>query len=218
MTGGVRVLVFVGVALGFALFPLPAAISASRDATEDCFSNDNERRIDGCSRLLEIPNRPNTERSAIYAMRALAYSLKGLYAQALPDYDRAIELKPDFAIALNNRAWALFKSGQAALGVDDVEKALRLSPTSSHAYDTRGHIRHVLGNARGALSDYEQAMRYGGRRMVRLYQCGLQANGLYLGRLDGFITEKLRSALETCVEDARCDPLPAEEECRKVTS
>ena len=81
-------------------------------------------------------------------MRALAYSLKGRYDTAIRDYDAAIAMKPDFAVALNNRAWAYFRWGRAATGLPDVERSLRISPTSAHALDTRAHIRQALGAPR----------------------------------------------------------------------
>ena len=143
---------------------------------------------------------------------------EGRYELALPDYDAAIKAQPDFAIALNNRAWALYKSGRAEAGLADVERALELSPHSPHALDTRAHIRQAGGESELALADYELAMRFGGEHMVKLYQCGLQAAGLYSGDVDGLYTRALRQALEACVASSACDPLPADEECRKATS
>ena len=200
-----------------ALLGVGASLASTEDSSTACFGQDNERRITGCSQLLEMPLLPS-ERSMALAMRALAYSLKGLYDLAIPDYDAAIEIAPDFGIALNNRAWAYYKSGRPQLGVDDVERALALTPQSPHALDTRAHIRQATGDPQGALRDYEMAMRYGGTRIVRLYQCGLQAAGLYEGFLDGIYSDKVRGALETCVRNPTCDPLPADEECRKLTS
>ena len=86
-------------------------------------------------------------------MRALAYSLKGHYDTAVRDYDAAIAMKPDFAVALNNRAWAYYRWGKASTGLADVEKSLQLSPTSPHALDTRAHIRQALGDPQGAFND-----------------------------------------------------------------
>lgn len=205
------------------LLPLVAAVpvaatSVARDSRADCFSDDNERRIRGCSDMLGNSGNSPEEEAMAHAMRALAYSLKGQYAEALDDYDAAISLNPDFPIALNNRAWALFKSGRAADGLADVERALQLSPGSPHALDTRAHIRQEKGDARAALVDYEMAMRFGGERMVKLYQCGLQTHGFYEGNIDGRYSPAMRRGLETCVATRGCDPLPPDEECRKVTS
>ena len=191
---------------------------ARADAAADCFGEDIDRRIDGCTALIEQRDQSIADLSQVYAMRALAYSLKGRYSTAIQDYDMAIGMQPDFAVALNNRAWAYFRWGKAAIGLPDVEKSLELSPTSPHTLDTRAHIRQALGDPAGALRDYNKAMWYGGARMIKLYQCGLTEARLYEGELDGIWRPELTEALEKCVRDKRCDPLPADEHCRAATS
>jgi hypothetical protein len=69
-----------------------------------------------------------------------------------------------------------------------------------------------------ALHDYDQAMFFGGSRMIRLYQCGLTEARLYKGEIDGTWRPELAQALERCVHDSTCDPLPADEHCRAATS
>jgi hypothetical protein len=61
-------------------------------------------------------------------------------------------------------------------------------------------------------------MRFGGSRMIKLYQCGLAAHKLFGGALDGFYTADLRKAMQLCVQTTDCDPLPPDEECRAATS
>lgn len=192
--------------------------AARSDTIADCFSEDNERRIQGCTSLLEVPGLSKAEKSLAFAMRALAYSLKGQYDRALPDYDHAIELDPSSAIALNNRAWAYFKVGKIQKGMRDVERSIQLQPSSAHAHDTRAHIHQAMGNPTRALADYERAVRFGGERIVKLYQCGLTTFGLYKGSIDGVYSTATREAMRTCVTRSDCDPLPADEECRFATS
>lgn len=214
LTFGTRLAIF---AVGACLL-LPASGPRAADAATDCFSEDNERRLSGCSALIETPGLGQEDLSLAFAMRALAYSLKGNYERALADYDEAIRINPAFAVALNNRAWALFKAGRAREGMPDVERSLALQPMSSHSLDTRAHIRQQLGDLTGALADYEMAMVYGGERIIKLYQCGLQAKGHYDGKIDGRYTAQVKQGLEACVRDKDCDPLPADEECRATTS
>ena len=189
---------------------------------EDCTSEDLSRRIAACSALIEGGGLAASDRDAdlalAYSARALAYSVQGQYDRAISDYDASLKLDPGSAIALNNRAWAYFKSGAPERGVTDVEKALSLQPDSPHTLDTRAHIFQSRGDARHALRDYESAMRFGGEHIVKLYQCGLQAHAFYTGEIDGLFTSDMRKALEACVATTGCDPLPADEECRKVTS
>lgn len=184
----------------------------------DCFVDDNARRVDGCTEMIARPDLPATVRSLAYATRALSYALRGQYQLALADYDSAIDLDPGSAIAFNNRAWVMLKLGRTERGLRDVERALALAPYSSYAYDTRAHLLQVRGALEEAHADYERAIRLGGERTIKLYQCGLQAQGLLSGAIDGLYTADMHMALKTCVRTKGCDPLPPDEECRKLTS
>ncbi len=188
-------------------------------STHDCFANDAMMRIRGCTELLQRKSLDPGTRSRAFATRALGLSLIGRYTDAIKDYDSALAIIPDYPIALNNRAWALFKLGRVVEAQPDVEKSLALDPTSPHAYDTRAHVRQALGQRSAALKDYNLAMRLGGPKMVKLYQCGLQGSGHYIGAVTGIITEQLKLALKECVTAAtQCDPLPPDEECKIATS
>jgi tetratricopeptide (TPR) repeat protein len=211
MKGLLKIIVAFILAAGF-------AASARADSATDCFSEDIERRIEGCTALIEQRDESMADLSLAYAMRALAYSLKGSYGTAIRDYDAAIAMKPDFAVALNNRAWAYYRWGKPSQGLVDVEKSLEYSPTSAHSLDTRAHIRQALGDPEAALRDYDRAMWYGGGRMVKLYQCGLTEQRLYTGEIDGIWRQELADAFKKCVRDVTCDPLPADEHCRAATS
>jgi tetratricopeptide (TPR) repeat protein len=198
-----------------------AASARADDAASsfnDCFGKDSIRRIEGCTALIEGGSAGQYQLADVYAMRALAYSLKGDYATAIKDYDIAIGMRPNFAVALNNRAWAYFRSGKADIALPDVEKSLLLEPRAAHSLDTRAHIRQVKGDPKGALHDYTKAMYFGGQEMIKLYQCGLTEARLYEGRIDGIWRRELQEAMEQCVKSTSCDPLPADEHCRPATS
>ena len=184
----------------------------------DCLSEDWERRIVGCTAIIDSPIASPDQKAVAYATRALALSLKGQFERSIDDYDQALKIEPNFAVALNNRAWAYHRWGKGPKGLVDVEKSLALSPMSEHTWDTRAHIRQSMGNHAAAFADYEQAANIGGERMVKLYQCGLASAGLYKGRMDGYYTDEVRTALKTCANSKTCDPLPADEECKDPTS
>jgi len=203
-----RLLAIIAVLAVAVALPAPARA----DAAADCFSEDLERRIQGCTELIDRRDQ-SIDLSYAYAMRGLAFSIKGQYDTAIRDYDVAIALKPDFAIALNNRAWAYFRWGKAATGLPDVEKSLQLNASSPHAFDTRAHIRHALGDPEGALSDYYSALRHGGVPIARLYQCGLRGLAFYDGEIDGIQRPELTEALRKCAHDKACEPLPPGEKC-----
>lgn len=203
-----------------ALLPLllAAGAPARAEVATDCFSEDWNRRIGGCTVIIESNTATPAEKAQAYAMRALALSIRGQYDNAIRDYDESIRLAPDFAVALNNRAWAYFKSGRGLKGLPDVERSLQLNPLSEHSWDTRAHIRQTLGQHEAAFSDYERAVDIGGDRMIKLYQCGLTEAGLYKGKVDGVYSPEVRDALRQCAFKKDCDPLPSDEQCRQSTS
>ena len=61
-------------------------------------------------------------------------------------------------------------------------------------------------------------MRFGGRPVVKMYQCGLRSQGVYSGALDGIYSEAVSIALHSCVSTPSCDPLPDDSECRPTVS
>jgi tetratricopeptide (TPR) repeat protein len=201
-----------------ALVSVGVALATNEDATRDCIEGDNGKKISGCTAMLATPELPEGQRSLAFGMRALAYSLLGMFDKAIVDYDEALKLNPDFALALNNRAWAYYKIGRAAEGVEDVNLALKLSPGSPYALDTRAHIKQAIGDVGGAIEDYEMAIFAGGPAIVKMYQCGLRSLSLYDGQVDGRYSYSLQQALRTCAKDRHCDPVPADSECRPEVS
>lgn len=213
--GYVRSLAIAGTVLALSAV---GALATIDDPAVDCLSEDNGRRISGCSAMIDTPGLPDDQRSLAYGMRALAYSLLGMFDKALDDYGKALEIKRDFPLALNNRAWAYYKLGRPGEGAADVEQALQLAPGSPYALDTRAHIRQAQGDAAAALADYELAMQFGGTRIVKLYQCGLRSQGLYFGAVDGNYSQAVRNAMHTCANNRACDPLPSDAECKPEVS
>ncbi len=197
------------------LFSLAVPVGAS---PTDCFGVENpDLRIAGCTEMLNGRLSPE-QRAQALASRALGYSVKGWYAEAVADYDKSLDIEPNQAVALNNRAWAYFRWGKGALGVDDIEKSLKMDASSGASWDTRAHINQSMGRPADALADYRKAVTFGGPRMTKMYQCGLKEHGLYKGEVDGKPNPELYDALGKCVLDTACDPLPADEECRTGTS
>lgn len=207
------------VAAGLLVAGLAGTASANKFSGHECFAKDRGNRIAACSELLNMPDLTDRERASAYSMRALALSLLNRYAEAIRDYDRAITLNPNFSVALNNRAWAYYRSGNVAKAWPDVRRSLQLDPWSGHAHDTRAHLLQSDGRPDEAYKDYVAAMRFGGKRMIELYQCGLQAQGHYNGPRNGILSESLLAALKVCVQSGKkCDPLPPDEECKVATS
>ena len=80
------------------------------------------------------------------------------HRQALNDFDRTIELKPDYAEAYNGRGMVknVLRQPEAAIG--DFDKAIELDPDHARAYTTRGVAKASLNRVQEAKADYEKAL------------------------------------------------------------
>ena len=102
----------------FAVFALAAVLAGfagshvRAEPAADCFGEDLERRIEGCTALIERRDQSVADLSFAYAMRALAYSLKGRYATAIHDYDMAISHEARFRGGAQQPRLGLLPMGQ----------------------------------------------------------------------------------------------------------
>ena len=58
---------------------------------------------------------------------------KGDNDRAIADYDQAIRLKPDDAVAYNNRGAAWYGKGDYARAIGDYDRALQIDPNVKNA-------------------------------------------------------------------------------------
>jgi tetratricopeptide (TPR) repeat protein len=85
---------------------------------------------------------------------------RGDYGNAVVDYGRAIELKPEWAEAYNNRAYTYMKVEDYPPALDDLNEAIRLRPDYINALLNRGDIYNYYYNINYelAIADYNTAL------------------------------------------------------------
>ncbi len=79
-------------------------------------------------------------------------------AGAIQHYDKALELKPDYAEAYNNRGNAHARKGDPGRAIQDYDKALELKPDYAKAYYNRGLAYARKGDPGRAIQDYDKAL------------------------------------------------------------
>jgi tetratricopeptide (TPR) repeat protein len=84
----------------------------------------------------------------------------GNYTGALADYDRAIQLNPQYAEAYNNRGNLRYIQLQNFKGaLADYNKAITLRPSSTLAYVNRGNLKaEKFKDIKGAIADYDKSL------------------------------------------------------------
>jgi tetratricopeptide (TPR) repeat protein len=78
--------------------------------------------------------------------------------EALASYDRAIALKPDFAVAYSNRGSALQQMNRYEEALASYDKAIALNPSYAEAYSGRGNALQRMDRCEEALTSYDRAI------------------------------------------------------------
>ena len=94
-----------------------------------------------------------------------AYLLRGSLkmqadpAQALSDFNKVIELKPDSGVAYNQRAILRLVNNDVAGALKDLDAAIAHNFSDDSVYYLRGQLRGQVGELNGALSDLDEALK-----------------------------------------------------------
>ncbi len=75
----------------------------------------------------------------------------------LSDFDRAIQLKPDFAAALSSRAALRYRDGKPEAALPDLERAVKIDPANAIAQYRLGQVYQALDRLQDALPHYRRA-------------------------------------------------------------
>ena len=144
------------------------AFGANQRSHDDCNSDDADRRIIGCTRIISDRTESEKVRSIAYVSRGLAWRMKGDRQRAIADIGEAIRLNPNDALAYNNRAFVWRELGEVDNAIADLTEAIRINPTPRsdyggagfvNAYSNRGLAFHMKGDYERALADYDAAIK-----------------------------------------------------------
>jgi tetratricopeptide (TPR) repeat protein len=83
---------------------------------------------------------------------------RGDLAGAVEAFSRAVEVKPDYAMAYFNRGTAQSGLGRVDDALADLDRALEIDPQLAEALVNRALIREGRGETQGALEDYRRAL------------------------------------------------------------
>ena len=90
--------------------------------------------------------------------RGVVHNEKGEFDLAMPDFNKAIELDPDFAKAYINRGAIYIEKGAFDLAIPDFNKAIELNPDDVAAYSNRGTAYANTGRFDLAVQDLHKAV------------------------------------------------------------
>lgn len=103
----------------------------------------------------------NPHDGAAYNDRALCrLELGAGEEEILADFDKGIEVEPDYATIYHNKGWFLNKIGQHSEAITYFELTLALEPKRAVTYENLADAYLHLGNIEEAVRSFQQALHY----------------------------------------------------------
>jgi tetratricopeptide (TPR) repeat protein len=100
-----------------------------------------------------------TQNPGVHFNKAREISKDGNYEAALKEYDKAIELAPQWSTAYYFRGTAKYQTKRYQAAIDDFTKAIEITPKYPAAIHDRALARRALKDNRGAMSDLDRAIQ-----------------------------------------------------------
>lgn len=110
--------------------------------------------------------------------KGLSFQKSNNYKNAIAAYTNAIELKPQYVQAYNNRGLAEIDLGNYQQAIDDYNKAIELNPKEANAFNNRGNAYKDLGNNQQAINDYNKTLELSPEDEMAYYNRGNVYNAL----------------------------------------
>jgi tetratricopeptide (TPR) repeat protein len=101
---------------------------------------------------------PNDRRGAILNDRGVGYHRLGQTKLALDDFNRAVQLFPEYAAVYNNRGNTLMALGVPREAIKDFDRAILLAPGYAAAFNNRAAAYLRIGQNADAIRDYTKAI------------------------------------------------------------
>ena len=103
---------------------------------------------------------------------ALKFYYAKNYQESIKLNTEALQLKPNWDWAYNNRGTAYAALGQNERAIQDLDKAIELNPNNDYAYNNRGNAYKGLGQYERAIQDYDKAIALNPNDAVAYYNRG----------------------------------------------
>ena len=125
------------------------------DSVIKLYSNDQiQEALDTAGAL--IKDYPNE--AILYNISGACYASLGQMDTAVSYYEKALDIKPDYAEAHNNLAITLQGLDQLDAAVERYKKALAIKPDYAEAHYNLGDTLHKLGQLDASVRSYEKAI------------------------------------------------------------
>ncbi|CAN1209161.1 tetratricopeptide repeat protein [Tumidithrix helvetica PCC 7403] len=131
-----------------------AAMSPFQQAVEQMQLGNYQAAIAGFNHAIAL----ETNLSAAYSNRCLAYLQTAQYQNAVVDCTQAQKINPQNPEAYLNRGLSYYRLKRYEKAIADYDRLLQLIPSDFRAAYNRGLAKFELGHYREAISDYDRSL------------------------------------------------------------
>jgi tetratricopeptide (TPR) repeat protein len=119
-----------------------------------------EEAIIASTKAIELSKPADHSYLRSYYNRADLYIELGKYQEAIADYTKLLEIRPDDYICLFTRSWAYIGLSKPDQAINDMNRAFKITPQDKFGplYSTRGEAYMQKGKFPKALADFTRAI------------------------------------------------------------
>ncbi|HXE88174.1 MAG TPA: tetratricopeptide repeat protein [Hyphomicrobiaceae bacterium] len=132
--------------------------AAIRDAGAALARGNLDQAVALYSQALQDKTLANERRAILLSDRGVAHARLQNPREAIEDFNRAVQLFPEYAAIYNNRGNVLLGIGAVREAMKDFDRALLLAPGYAAAYSNRAGAQVRLGEVDLAVADYTKAI------------------------------------------------------------
>jgi len=111
-----------------------------------------------CLSLVSCSTFQGEQSAETHNNRGTGYFDIGNFEKAISEWNRAIEIDPQYADAYVNRGDAYLAKGEFDQALADFDKAITINPNDAYAYLFRGMCLIDIGENQRAIPDLERAL------------------------------------------------------------
>jgi len=146
---------------------------ARAEVPPDCKQlNKPDLTVESCTRFIEAAPGDKVELADAHFYRGTAFGMQKQLDQAIADFDKSIELRPDWSPAHANRARAYVGKDEPARAIPSYDRAIELAPRDSGLYVNRALAYIKLKDSDRALQDFERAIEINPRNAFAIFNAG----------------------------------------------
>jgi len=136
----------------------PKATDKERLYIESSYASAIERDPEKRFRILREMARKYPKEKHVYYRLASYYSGKGMHDKEIEEYNKALELDPNYGSALNGIAYAYSEMGNHEKAIEYFKKYASVSPGDANPIDSMAELYFRMGRLDEAIAKYKETL------------------------------------------------------------